>query len=113
MVKERATSSFLARHLYNFFVADEPQVPSWNILPPNDPKAVDQLIKAYDDSDGDLRSILRALVKSECFKNARFTRVKSPAEVGVSTVRPEGKFQGPGAGCSMRGRECKWRGRGG
>ena len=46
LVKQPATSRFLARHLYNFFVADEPQVPSWNINPPNDPEAIDQLVKA-------------------------------------------------------------------
>jgi len=29
------------RHLYNFFVADEPQVPAWSIDPARDPKAID------------------------------------------------------------------------
>ena len=29
------------RHLYNFFVADEPQVPAWNIVPPQDPDAIE------------------------------------------------------------------------
>src|SRR6266705_885356 len=37
VVQQPATATFLARHLYNFFVADEPQVPSWNITPPWDP----------------------------------------------------------------------------
>jgi len=79
VVKQPATARFLARHLYNFFVADEPQVPSWNINPPNDPDAVDQLVAAYDESDGDLRSMMRLLFNSDFFKNARFARVKSPA----------------------------------
>ena len=34
VVRPPATAKFLARHLYNFFVADEPRVPSWNITPP-------------------------------------------------------------------------------
>ena len=110
VVKQPATARFLARHLYNFFVADEPQVPSWNITPPNDPEAVDQLIKAYDDSDGDLRTILRVLFNSEFFKSARFTRVKSPAELVVSTVRMVGNFQGPRPGFNGLAMECAWQG---
>ena len=37
VVQQPATAHFLARHLYNFFVADEPQVPSWQITPPRRP----------------------------------------------------------------------------
>ena len=31
VVQQPACHRFIARHLYNFFVADEPQVPSWSI----------------------------------------------------------------------------------
>ena len=110
VVKEPATARFLARHLYNFFVADEPQVPSWNITAPNDPEAVDLLVKAYDDSDGNVRSMLRVLFNSDFFKNARFARVKSPAELVVSTVRLVGNFQGPRPGFNMLAMECNWQG---
>ena len=34
--KRPATARFIARHLYNFFVADEPQVPAWETVPPRD-----------------------------------------------------------------------------
>ena len=34
IVKQPATARFLARHMYNFFVADEPQVPAWKDTPP-------------------------------------------------------------------------------
>jgi len=105
-----ATAQFLARHLYNFFVADEPQVPSWNINPPNDPDAIGQLVKAYDNSNGDLRTILRVLFNSDFFKNARFARVKSPAELVVGTVRMVGNFQGPRPGFNMLAMECNWQG---
>ena len=54
MVKQPATARFLSRHLYNFFVADEPQVPSWNITEPNDPGAIDALIATYNETDGDI-----------------------------------------------------------
>ena len=36
ILKEPATSRFICRHLYNFFVADEPQVPAWTIEPARD-----------------------------------------------------------------------------
>ena len=61
IVKQEDTARFLARHLYNFFVADEPQVPAWNITPPNDQEAIDSLVKAYMDSGADIKSILRVL----------------------------------------------------
>ena len=32
--QQPATARFIARHLYNFFVADEPQVPAWSVTPP-------------------------------------------------------------------------------
>ena len=110
VVKQPATAQFLARHLYSFFVADEAQVPSWNINPPNDPDAIDQLVAAYDESEGSLRSMLRLLFNSDFFKNARFARVKSPAELVVSTVRMAGNYQGPRPGLTMLAMECNWQG---
>ena len=38
VVKEPATARFICRHLYNFFVADEVQVPAWTIEPARDEK---------------------------------------------------------------------------
>ena len=110
VVKQPATARFLARHLYNFFVADEPQVPSWNINSPNDPDAIDQLVAAYDESDGSLRAMMRLLFNSDFFKNARFARVKSPAELVVSTVRLAGNYTGPRPGFDMLAMECNWQG---
>ena len=95
IVKQPPTSRFLARHLYNFFVADEVQVPSWDITPPKDPEAIETLIQAYNESGGDIRFILRVLFNSDFFKNARFARVKGPAELVVGTARMTGKFKDP------------------
>ena len=95
IVKQPATSRFLARHLYNFFVADEVQVPSWDITPPRDPEAIETLIQTYNQSSGDIRSILRVLFNSDFFKDARFARVKGPAELVVGTSRMVGKFKDP------------------
>ena len=36
VVRQEATAKFIARHLYNFFVADEPQVLAWQLEPPQD-----------------------------------------------------------------------------
>ena len=33
IARQPATARFVARHLYNFFVADEPQVPAWQETP--------------------------------------------------------------------------------
>ena len=37
VVQQPACAKFICRHLYNFFVADEPQVPAWSIEEPRDP----------------------------------------------------------------------------
>ena len=110
LADQPATSRFLARHLYNFFVADEPQVPAWNITPPQDPEAIQALVDAYDESKGDIRSMLRVLFKSDFFKNARFAHVKSPAELVVGTVRMAGNYKGPRPGFSTLAMECNWQG---
>ena len=110
VVDQPATARFLSRHLYNFFVADEPQVPSWNITPPNDPDAIDRLVAAYDESDGDIRAMLRELFNSEFFKQARFARVKSPAELVVGTARLAGNYKGPRPGFNALAFECAYQG---
>lgn len=110
VVQQPATARFLSRHLYNFFVADEPQVPSWNITPPRDPKAIRTLEQAYFDSQYDMRAILRVLFLSDFFKEARFTRVKSPAELVVSTVRLAGNFAAPRPGFQELAAECAYQG---
>ena len=39
LVKQEACARFISRHLYNFFVADEPGVPSWSATAPRDPRS--------------------------------------------------------------------------
>ena len=110
VVQQPATARFLARHLYNFFVADEPQVPSWQINPPRQPEAIDTLVQAYNDSHYDIRSMLRVLFLSDFFKQARFARVKSPAELVISTVRLAGNFGLPRPGIQELALECAYQG---
>ena len=98
IVKQPATARFISRHMYNFFVADEPQVPSWNTVPPQDQDAIDALVAAYMQSDGDIRAMLSALFNSDSFKNARFKKVKSPVELITGVIKLVGTYQYPAPG---------------
>jgi uncharacterized protein (DUF1800 family) len=98
IVQQPATAHFIARHLYNFFVADEPQVPAWNQAPPRDPDAIEALSKAYVDSNGSLRAMLRVLFNADFFKEARFQRVKSPNELIAGLIRLVGTHRFPEPG---------------
>ncbi len=98
IVKQPACAKFISRHLYNFFVADEPQVPSWNVTPPQDPDAIDTLSNAFMESDGDIRHILRTLFNSNFFKEAQFKKVKSPTELVTGILKLVGTYQKPEPG---------------
>ena len=92
-----ATARFIARHIYNFFVADEPQVSAWETVPPRDPEAIRILMDAFVQSEYNIRSVLRVLFNSDFFKASKFARVKSPAEFVVGTVRLTGSHRFPDA----------------
>ena len=98
IARQPATARFIARHMYNFFVADEPQVPSWNTVPPRDQDAINELVAAYLQSDGDIRAMLSALFNSDFFKAARFKKVKSPVELITGVIKLVGTFQEPQPG---------------
>ena len=98
IAKQPATARFLSRHLYNFFVADEPRVPAWEQVLPQDPEAIESLMGAYAESGGDIRSILRALFTSDFFKEARSRKVKSPAELVAGVIKLVGTHRFPRPG---------------
>jgi hypothetical protein len=87
ILEKPATAAFIARHLYSFFVADEPQVPAWSVTPPNDPEAVQFIADALMESDYHIGTVLKKIFNSDFFKEARFTRVKTPTEVVIGTLR--------------------------
>ena len=95
VVQQPACGRFIARHLYNFFVADEPQVPSWKITPPRDEAAVDALANTFQESGYDMKAVLTTLFTSDFFKEAYYTKVKSPAELVVGTLRLVGGAEIP------------------
>jgi uncharacterized protein (DUF1800 family) len=112
IVGHPATARFIARHLYNFFVADEVQVPSWHDTPPRDPEAVEILANAFREHQYDIRSVLRVLFNSDFFKEekVRFAKVKSPAEVVVGTLHLMGDFKFPKRGIFEVALECRYMG---
>ena len=95
ILQQPACARFIVRHLYNFFVADEAQVPAWNIEPPRDADAIDLLAQTFVESGYELRPVLRTLFNSDFFKEAQFAKVKSPVEVVVGTLRLTGDLKGP------------------
>ncbi len=105
-----ATAAFIARHLYNFFVADEAQVPAWQVTPPKDEDAIELLTDAFIESDGNLTAVLRVLFNSDFFKNARYARLKNPAEVVVGTLRLVGGYEFPAPGLGEIARQPTYMG---
>ena len=87
--KQPATARFISRHMYNFFVADEPQIPAWRLTPPRDMELIQAMESAYFDSGYDITAMLRVMFTSESFKSesVRYAKVKSPAEMVVGTLR--------------------------
>ena len=77
IVQQPATARFLAGKLYNFFVSDDPPTE----------EAIQTLSDAYSQSNYDIRSVMRILFNSEFFKQARFAKVKSPAELVAGVLR--------------------------
>jgi uncharacterized protein (DUF1800 family) len=98
IAKQPATARFIPRHLYNYFVADEPQVPAWQHTPPRDPEAIKMLEDEYFRSGTDIRSMLRVLFNSNFFKQSRFAKVKSPVETVIGTTRLVKDFDFPKPG---------------
>ena len=96
--RQPAAARFISRHMYNFFVADEAPVSQWSYTPPRDPEAIEALSQAYFDSGHEVRSMLRTLFNSDFFKKAHYSRVKSPAELVVGTLRMTGEFKEPHTG---------------
>ena len=81
--------------------ADEPQVPSWNVTPPQDPDAIETLADAFMASDGDISHVLSVLFNADFFKEARFKKVKSPTELVTGILKLVGTFQGPQPGINQ------------
>ena len=95
--RQEATARFISRHMYHFFVADEPPVPQWPHVKPQDPEAIQQLLDAYFGSSYSIKEMLRTLFKSDFFKSedVRYKRVKNPAELMTGVLRLSGHLDRP------------------
>jgi hypothetical protein len=60
-----------------------------------DPAAIEILVKAFKESDGEIRAVLGALFNSDFFKEARFRRVKCPAEFIAGVLKLAGGMATP------------------
>ena len=110
IVKQPATARFISRHLYNFFVADDVEVPSWMDTPPADMETIKMLEEEYFRSDYNIKSMLRLLFNSDAFKNAKFAKVKSPIETIIGTLRLVGDWSTPKPGLEFIFDEMKYMG---
>jgi uncharacterized protein (DUF1800 family) len=108
--KQPSAARFLSRHLYRYFISDDAQVPSWMDTPPVDPETIKMLEDEYFRSNYDIRSMLRVLFHSDAFINARFSRIKSPIETVIGTLRLAGDWTSPKPGFEWIFDEMKFMG---
>jgi uncharacterized protein (DUF1800 family) len=86
IVKQPATAQFIARRLYLFFVSDEP-----------DQAAIDELAAVFQQTGGDIRAVVKALLLSDFFRSeqAYYAKVKSPVEHVAGLMRLLGEYRFP------------------
>jgi uncharacterized protein (DUF1800 family) len=100
IVDQPATGRFIASKLYNFFVSDDP-APE---------EAIETLARAYFESNYEMKSVMRVLLNSDFFRNARFAKVKSPAEMVAGVLRLVRAFPEPRPGLLETTYESKYMG---
>ena len=95
--RQPAAARFISRHLYSFFVTEEPPVPQWRFTEPRDPQAIETLSQAYFESGYDIRSMVRVLLNSDFFRSetCRYAKVKSPTELVAGVLRLTGEMHRP------------------
>ena len=110
--KHPSTARFISRHMYHFFVADEPPVPQWPYTPPRDIEAIKILENAYFESDHNIQYMLRVLFNSDFFKSedCRYKKVKSPTELVAGVLRLTEEFSSPHIDISARNNQIGYMG---
>ena len=79
LARHPATARHLASKLARRFVADTPP-----------PALVDRLARRFQDTDGDLRAVMQALVDSPEFRDPQPAKFKTPYQFVLSAVRASG-----------------------
>ena len=110
--KQPATARFISRHMYHFFVADEPPVPQWPYKPPRDIEAIELLEDAYFESGYNIEEMLKVLFNSGFFKSedCRYAKVKSPAELVAGVLRLTEEFASPKIEIAERNNQISYMG---
>ncbi len=110
--EQPSTARFISRHLYHFFVADEPPVPSWPYVEPQDMEAIKILEKSYFDSNHNIEAMLRTLFNSDFFKSEKvyYKKIKSPTELVVQILKITEEFDGPNFELSSRNNQITYMG---
>ena len=110
--KQESAARFIARHMYHFFVADEPPVPSWPNVEPQNPKAIQELVDTYFTSNYSIKEMLGTLFKSDFFitEEVRYKRVKSPAEFVAGILRLSGQIDRPRREMVLHGTKVQYMG---
>ena len=87
--KHSATAEFISRRLYQFFVADE--------IDADGETLIQGMVKSYFESNNKISEILKHMFNSNHFKSqkVRYSRVKSPVELVIGTLRLAEEFDFP------------------
>jgi uncharacterized protein (DUF1800 family) len=106
IVKQESTARFVATRLFQFFAAD-------NVTEAGE-KVIDEMMATYFSSGNQVRDMLSTLFHSAFFKSeeARFARVKGPAEMVVGAIRMAGNYQNPSLGIENVARNMLYMGQG-
>ena len=70
-------------------------MPAWTIEPARDEEALGIMIDVFVESGYEIKAVLRTIFNSDFFKDARYAKIKSPAEVVANTLNLVGAYQVP------------------
>jgi uncharacterized protein (DUF1800 family) len=68
------------------------------------------MMATFEENNYEIKPVLRMMFNSEFFKNSRFAKIKSPAEVVAGTLKMVEEFQFPEPGILQIGKEPSYMG---
>jgi len=106
IARQEATGRFVSKRLFQYFVSDE--------VNEDGEKVIQAMTESYFESGHEIRSVLRAMFNSGYFKSeqARFARVKGPAELVAGAIRLAGSYRAPTLGVQQMANQSLYMGQG-
>ncbi len=106
IVRQEATARFICTRLFQFFAADDVDAAG--------EQTIQAMMQSYFDSGYEIRAVLRTLFYSPYFTSAqaRYTRVKGPAELLVGALRLAGSYHTPTMGAHQLAFQTLYMGQG-